>query len=103
MGCHHTDNRLGCPRRARGHRAADPPVCLASAFIHIHDHRGWRDTTDSSTVTVKHGSKSKHCIVHPALLKRPSRVAGNTVYISIEALKYAKPFALKRITDSFNE
>lgn len=59
--------------------------------------------TDGSTVTVRRGSKRKQCIVHPALLKRPSRMAGDSVYISIEALKYAKPFALKRITDSFNE
>lgn len=26
-----------------------------------------------------------------------------SVYVSIEALKYAKPFALKRITDAINE
>lgn len=59
-------------------------------------------TADGSVVTVKSGDKSKHCIVHPALLKRPNRVAGDSVYVSIESLKYAKPFALKKITDAFN-
>lgn len=59
-------------------------------------------TADCSAATVKRGDKSKHCIVHPALLKRPNRVAGDSVYVSIESLKYAKPFALKKITDAFN-
>ena len=58
---------------------------------------------DSSTVTVKRGSKNKRCIVHPALMKRPSRMVGDSLYVSIEALKYAKPFALKRIMDAINE
>ena len=59
-------------------------------------------TADGSVVTVKSGDKSKHCIVHSALLKRPNRVAGDSVYVSIESLKCAKPFALKKITDAFN-
>ena len=59
-------------------------------------------TADSSTVTAKRNGRSKHCIVHPALLKRPSQGDRDSVWISIEALKYAKPFALKKITDAFN-
>lgn len=56
----------------------------------------------NSAVTVKRGNQSKRCIVHPALLKLSDDADNDTVHVSIEALKYAKPFALRKIIAAFN-
>ena len=59
-------------------------------------------TTDGSSVTLERSGICKHCIIHPALMKRPNPMGKDSIYVSIEALKYAKPFALKRMVDAFH-
>ena len=60
--------------------------------------------SDNSEIAVKRGSKSKRCVIHPAIMKRQRQASlRDSAFVSIESLKYAKPLALKRIIDAFNE
>jgi hypothetical protein len=59
--------------------------------------QGYNLKMDGSNIFVEKGEKRKAITVYPAMWKEPQD--GRSIYISDAYLKYAKPYALKKIMD----
>ena len=59
--------------------------------------QGYNLNMDGSNIFVEKGEKRKAITVYPAMWKEPQD--GRSIYISDAYLKYAKPYALKKIMD----
>ena len=72
--------------------------CIKS-LEYILSREGYEVCIGQDTITVNHSKKSKRLVIYPAMRAEPQEAG--TIYISDAYFKYAKPFALKKITDSF--
>lgn len=69
---------------------------LMKPLIHIHEKSGCKITFDGE-ITAFGQKKSRKIVVYPGMWTEPA--SANTIYVSDDYMKYAKPYAVKKILD----
>ena len=86
-----------------GHKAAELPlkkqIELLSPLVRILDRAGYHVWSDRAGIFVSSQKQEKEIVVYPAMWTEP--VQSDNIYVSDACLKYAKPYAVRRIMDSF--
>ena len=86
-----------------GYKAAELPLknqmSLLSQLIQILDRAGYHVQLYRDEIFVSSQKQKKGIVVYPAMWTEP--VQSDRIYVSDACLKYAKPYAVQRVLDSF--
>jgi len=74
-------------------------MSLISPLCRILENLGYHVRSRTSALSISNGYQEKEIIVYPAMWAEPS--ADEKIYINDGYLKYAKPYAVQKIIDSF--